>query len=319
MRRLLPLVLVAVTALVACGSATPAGSDDNAPSVPTATTEPGGTVATPATPPTAPSTADSEPGTIEPKEVNLDALVDRRWVVEARVTIVGPQPVPSTSTAALTIAADGSLTVDTGCNRGSATVTLGDDGTFTVGPLLTRKMACIDPDLAAVESSLLATLSGTVVWSVIGDRLSLTPTMMSDTGLELRAGDSSGTSVPGPGVAVPDALVGPTWILESFITVGPIDDVPAGVVASLRFAADGTLEVQTGCNSGTAHVRFRDLGSFAVGDLTLTEIACDGDAGAVQARVLAQLGHELHWSLDGDVLALYPADVTDTGLTLRAA
>jgi heat shock protein HslJ len=335
MRRLLPLVLVAVTGLAACGSAAPAGSDDTAasspPSLPHPPTVPPssgldlpGPNDPPPTLPTVPATGDTEPGTTqpgttEPQEVTMGALVDRRWIVEARVTIAGPQPVPAASTAELAIAADGSLTVDTGCNKGSATVTFGDDGTFTVGPLRTTKMACVDPDLAAVESTLLATLDGTVAWSVAGDRLSLTPTMMSDTGLQLRDAESSGTSVPEPGLDQ-SALVGPVWVVERFITVGPLDPVPDGVIARIEFSGLGAIFVETGCNSGSGQVRFDADGTFTVIQLSLTEKACDGDAGAVETRVLAQLrlGTPLLWSVQDDQLTIYPSDISDTGMILRA-
>ena len=170
-------------------------------------------------------------------------------------------------------------------------------------------MACVDPDLAAVESSLLATLSGTVVWSVDGDRLSLTPTMMSDTGLQLRDAGSV--------TAQDQSLLVRTWMLERFITIGPLDLVPDGVDVRIAFSPLGVVFVETGCNSGSGQMRFDADGSFRV-RLGLTEKACEGDVATVEPRVLAQFEHSLFWSVDGDQLTLYPTDVSDTGMIFRA-
>ncbi|MFN8193548.1 MAG: META domain-containing protein [Nocardioidaceae bacterium] len=75
---------------------------------------------------------------------------------------------------------DGRLLVDTGCNRGSASVTVTGD-TLELGPLMLTKMAC-RPPAAKVEAAVVAVLdTGGVTWSIRDDGLHL----RSDVGDEL--------------------------------------------------------------------------------------------------------------------------------------
>jgi heat shock protein HslJ len=72
----------------------------------------------------------------------------------------------------LTIAADGTATGSTGCNRftGHAQVT---GSTIEFGPLVTTKMACVD-EVGDVEQAVLRVLSGRVRSAIDADQLRLT-------------------------------------------------------------------------------------------------------------------------------------------------
>ena len=333
MRSRIPLALVAAFVLVACGSAEPSGSDATVPpasddvtstdappasdDVPTTDAPPASDdVTTSDTPISDAPPASDGPTTTDstPPEDDVQDLVNRRWIVDATVTIAGPQPVPAASKAELTIAPDGRLTLHTGCNQGSGTVTFNGDGTFDVGPIATTKMACLDDAVSAVESSVLTTLSGTVAWSVDGATLTLTPTMVSDSGLRLRDDQAPPVSTP----ADRGTLLERLWVVESFITVGSPDVVPEGIVASLSFDDAGGISVDTSCNTGSGSVTYHDDGSFTVTDLAVTERGCTGDSAAVETRVLAQLGHTLFFLVEDDLLTVYPSDISDTGMKLRA-
>jgi heat shock protein HslJ len=82
-----------------------------------------------------------------------------------------------------TMAGDGALTIDTGCNsgRGSATVT---GSTITFAPIATTKKACADKAGRQVESSVLAVLDGAAEWSITEQTLTITK---GDRGLVYRA------------------------------------------------------------------------------------------------------------------------------------
>jgi heat shock protein HslJ len=101
-------------------------------------------------------------------------LAGTTWEVQS---LVSPDAV-STSAAleqskpVLTIAADGTATGSTGCNRftGHAQIT---DTVIEFGPLITTKMACVG-EVGDVEQAVLRVLSGTVQSAIDADELRLT-------------------------------------------------------------------------------------------------------------------------------------------------
>ena len=80
--------------------------------------------------------------------------------------------------------------------------------------------------------------------------------------------------------------------------------MPVGVVSTLLFHDDGTVEVQTGCNSGGGtYIIEADRIDF--GEIVLTQMACAGAAGATEAAVVAVLGaQEVTFTIDGSNLTL---------------
>ncbi len=96
------------------------------------------------------------------------------------ITIIDGESASSTpmdATSTLTFvngidATDGTAVVATGCNTGSATVSLGE-GTITFGPLALTKMACEQP-LMDLESSVLSVLSGDVTFEIEARTLTIT-------------------------------------------------------------------------------------------------------------------------------------------------
>lgn len=107
-------------------------------------------------------------------------------------------------------------------------------------------------------------------------------------------------------------------MLDGTFTVGGLQPVPGGSGAGITIRANGTMEIDTGCNTGSADVSFRGENSMIVGPLTLTEKACTGDEG-MEAEMVFVLSERITWSVTGDVLALTPTDVSDTGLHLTAS
>jgi len=87
-----------------------------------------------------------------------------------------------TTTPTFSLAADGTVTLHTGCNGGRATATV-SGSTITFGPVMTTKMACADRAGRQTEAAVLAVLDGAVEWSITGKALTLTK---GDQGLVYR-------------------------------------------------------------------------------------------------------------------------------------
>jgi heat shock protein HslJ len=105
------------------------------------------------------------------------ALVSTRWVVDGLVSADALSSLPAGVTADLTIDAGGGLTGSAGCNQMTGGVTVEDSGdgtgTLVVGEVATTLMAC-PPDVAAVETHVLAVLQERVEYVVEGRQLTLT-------------------------------------------------------------------------------------------------------------------------------------------------
>lgn len=124
--------------------------------------------------------------TITLDEIEPAALVGTTWTVTGTVANEAVSSVPRESTASITIADDGTVAVETGCNNGSGSVEVGDD-TLTFGPIATTKMAC-PPEQTALETSVLSVLQGEVTYEIDGSNLSLRSGDGADQiGLELTA------------------------------------------------------------------------------------------------------------------------------------
>ena len=108
-------------------------------------------------------------------------LVGTHWVVDGIVSGDAVSSLRAGVVAGLTFEQD-RVAVETGCNSGGGPVTI-EATTFTVGPLALTKKACV-PETAAVESAVVATLNGTVGYTIEADRLKLTN---GPTGLMLHA------------------------------------------------------------------------------------------------------------------------------------
>jgi heat shock protein HslJ len=95
------------------------------------------------------------------------------WTVEAINTASASSTVPAGVRPPTLTFQGGTVAVDTGCNTGSGSYTLGD-GTVTFGPIATTRMACVDPAGGQVEQQVLAVLTGTATYAIEGDTLTLT-------------------------------------------------------------------------------------------------------------------------------------------------
>ncbi len=195
--------------------------------------------------------------------------------------------------------ADGRLTASAGCNTIGYTYQLDGDTLVVEGGAMTE-MGC-DPALHDQDEWLSEFLGSRPTVAANGNDLVLTS---GGTVMDLLDTE----------VAEPDLeLQGTLWTVDSIISGDAVSSIPAGATATLRFAADGTVAVDAGCNSGSGTYEADD-DTVRITDLAVTEMACDGDAGALEAAVLLVLGaDELGYTIDASRLTLMAGD---NGLSL---
>jgi heat shock protein HslJ len=195
---------------------------------------------------------------------------------------------------------DGQVGASAGCNTIGGTYRL-DDGRLVFEGGGMTEMGC-DNERHAQDDWLAAFLGSRPTVAREGSELTL----------------SSGTTVvvlQDREVADPDLpLTGTTWTVESLITGDAVSTIPGDAVATFAFADDGTVDLNTGCNTGGGSYEVLD-GALRFGDLVITDRACDGPAGELEAAVLEVIGPDLvTYQVEAASLTLMAGDV---GLGLR--
>jgi len=195
---------------------------------------------------------------------------------------------------------DGQLGASAGCNTMGGTYRLEGGLLVFEGGAMTE-MGCDDPRHAQDDW----------LMAFLGSR----PTVVqSGTDLTLTAGGTVIT-LQDREVAEPDLpLVGTTWTVDSIISGDAVSSVPNGAVSSITFSDDGRVEVTTGCNQGGGRFEVSG-GTLRFVDLAVTEMACEGTGGQLEASVLPVLGADgLTWAIDAGSLTLMAGN---NGLVLR--
>jgi heat shock protein HslJ len=139
-------------------------------------------------------------------------------------------------------------------------------------------------------------------------------------GLAAQLGDGTLT-LSGDGVVVQleeetDAsLTGTTWTLDTLVSNEAASGLPAEVdPPTLEIADDGTVTLFSGCNTGGGAATIGE-DTLELEPLRLTMMACEGEAGRVEAAVLAVLDGTVEFAIDGPVLSL---SKDGNGLRFRA-
>lgn len=169
---------------------------------------------------------------------------------------------------------DGGISVNGGCNSMAGDYQL-SGGRLILGATATTDMAC-DPARMAQDDWLLAVLGARPALTLAGNDLTI------DAGsVVLQLTDRR--------VVEPDLqLIGPTWTVDSIFSADAVSSIPEGAVATLVFRADGTLDVNTACNQGSA--RWKAVGTgIEVSGLGLTKKGCAGAAGELESAVVSTL------------------------------
>lgn len=225
--------------------------------------------------------------------------LDGRTYVATSLTEGGEQrPLVQGSELRLTFGG-GRLGIQAGCNTMSGAYTV-EDGTLQVADLAATEMGC--PDDLMAQDEWIAGVFGhpLAVEQDGGERLTLTA---EDTTIELAPRE----------VVSPDAsLTDTTWRLETITTGGGANgsasSLPQGVTAKLRINSDGTVEVDTGCNTGVGSAEV-DGGSLVFQALGTARKGCaDQAAQRVEDAVLAVLDGRVEHEVTEQRLTLTKGD-----------
>lgn len=180
---------------------------------------------------------------------------------------------------------DGRVLARAGCNHMQGPVSL-KDGRIGAGELSMTAMGCPDPRLHEQDEWLSKFLGGSPSWRMDGANL-----VVADADTEI---------VLAP--EVPVSLEGGKWVLDTLINGETAASVPRGVVATLAFQ-DGRVEVEAGCNSGSARYR-TDGSSVTFEELVLTDMACGAQEDSVEKVVTEALQGRVQYEVDGQRLTL---------------
>lgn len=189
---------------------------------------------------------------------------------------------------------DGQLGASAGCNSIGGSYSIQDDKLMFQGGGMTE-MGC-DPARHAQDDWLSTFLGSQPTITINGHDMVLAS---GTTTIELLDRE----------VAEPDQpLAGPTWTLSSIITGEAVSSVPAGVTATINFNADGTVDIDPGCNSGGGTYTVEE-DEIIFGDLVTTKMACMGPAMGVEDAVLAVLsGNTVTFAIEAGSLTLMAGD-----------
>jgi heat shock protein HslJ len=241
-------------------------------------------------------TSDGTVLTLQDREVtNPDvALEGTTWNVEGLISNDAVSTVPAGGRVPSLVLADGSVSVDTGCNRGNGGYELGE-AEIMFGPLATTRAACTDPAASETERIVLATLTGTATYEIEADVLTL---RNGAEGLVLRAETDAGGAAD---------LEGVTWTLDSLVDANTTTAVPElDRTPTLTFDA-GTVAVDTGCNTGSGGYTVSG-GEITFEPIAITLIACAEPVASVEQAVLGVLTGTVTFSVADGVLTLTSGD-----------
>jgi heat shock protein HslJ len=195
----------------------------------------------------------------------------------------------------------GRLDAVAGCNHLGGPVDTGG-GQLTITELSSTSMAC-DQLRMEQDAWLGRFLQARPTWRLDGDRLTL-----RSGKTELRFVDAR--------KADPDrALRDTRWSVESLLAGESVSSAPAGTTAHLTFSAGDQVVGFTGCNSLRGPVTVRG-DRIRFGELAVTRKACRDEVNQLEAAVVAVLGAEVTFRIEGDLLTLTTPD--GRGLQLRA-
>jgi heat shock protein HslJ len=177
----------------------------------------------------------------------------------------------------LSFTADGRISANAGCNTMGGPYRL-EGSTLVVTDAGVTEMGC-DAARHAQDDWVFGLLTSGPALTLAGNELVLVSGTDSLALLDREIAD-------------PDRpLAGPTWTVESIISGDAVSSVPQGMAATLAFAADGSVQVATGCNEGSGTFS-ADATTLRISDLVLDTRACADAAGQLESAVLAVLRAE---------------------------
>jgi heat shock protein HslJ len=230
------------------------------------------------------------------------ATIVGRTFLSANVTDGGaPRPLVAGTQLRLVFQPDGNLGVTAGCNHIGGTYRI-EGTTLLVEAGAMTDMGCDEPRHTQDE------------WIV---RVLTSKPTLALAGADLRL--TSGTvaiHLVDREVADPDRpLTGTRWVVDSIRNRDAVSSIPAGATAEILIVEDGTVELETGCNSGSGRVATAG-DQLRFSEIATTKRGCVGGADELERAVVGVLGADaIAWSIEADRLTL---DAGAVGLELHA-
>jgi len=182
------------------------------------------------------------------------------------------------------------MSANAGCNTMNASYDVTDGRLAWTGHPMTTMMGCPD-DLMAQDTWLSDLLQQGADATLDGDALTL---VSGDVRLHLQR-QTADTAA---------ALLGKTWTVTGLVTGASVASLPSGVDApTLDIAADGSVQVFTGCNRGHTQVT-PDGDGVHVDPVATTKMACPPPASKVEQAVLQTLNGQVAVTVDGSTATL---------------
>jgi heat shock protein HslJ len=232
--------------------------------------------------------------TSSPTSVLVDPLAGHTFsAAEATVDGAPRRLLPG---AELTFTVHQTLDATGGCNQFGGPVTT-SDGRLEIPEGSSQTLMACEGEAEKQDAWLRDLLEAGPDWRLDGDRLVLT-----DAETELVLTDAT---MPNPDLA------GTAWTLVEAIDAEGRSH-PAADPATLRFTED-TVEVDTGCNTGSAGYTATGT-TIQLDALTLTRMACQGEAMRVEQTVVEALRDEVRHRIDDQTMRI--AHPSGAGLTL---
>ncbi len=186
---------------------------------------------------------------------------------------------------------DERMGANAGCNTMTGPYAFADGTLKWTGAPAATMMGC-EADLQAQDEWLAALLTDGVEAELDDDTLTLT----------------TGTVTIALQAEADASITGTTWTLESVIDGDTVSSLPAGVEPpTLEIADDGTVTLFGGCNRGGGTVVITET-TLTFEPLVLTMMACEGEAGTVEATVMAVLDGSVDVAIEGDTLTITNGD-----------
>jgi heat shock protein HslJ len=201
-----------------------------------------------------------ETPTPTPTVVDVNLLYANPWVLTGYGDPENPTVIEEGITITAEFTPDGQINGFSGCNNYSGSIQAAQDGTLTISPLTTTRMAC--PQGMDQESVYLAALQEAHSFNFSSQgRLVITFGSQSETGQVLIYASSA------------KPLTGTNWILVSYGDPASPQPAPADIVITAVFSPEGFLSGFSGCNQYNASYTLQDQ-QITLGPIATTQMAC---------------------------------------------
>jgi len=225
----------------------------------------------PPSPTLPPATATPLSATPEPtefKEVDVSLLYDTFWVLVAYGDPSNPTIVEQGLKVSLEFSIENQVSGFAGCNNFTGTYEASSDGSLSIGPLATTRMAC--SQAMDIENAYLSALQNLQSFGFSPEgRLEIL--YLDSTGIEQKLVYINGKTT----------LTDNVWVLLSYGDPKSPESVPANNIITAIFTADGYLTGFGGCNEYSTEYTLQD-DQLTFGPVASTRMACPAGMDAEQ-------------------------------------